>query len=456
MKPSTVYICSKCDAQTPKWAGRCFECGEWGSLSESRISNQESRISNSNPPAGGQIPNSTVPALKPIALQEISLPKAPRLKTGINEFDRVLGGGIATGSVILLSGEPGIGKSTLLAQVCGKVASQIGAILYTSGEESAEQVHGRFSRIRAIGARIYFLHETDAATIAATITKELPMLAVIDSVNTLRGPGGKSGTPAEIKAAAGIICETAKTAGVPIILVGQVRKDGEVAGPKALEHLVDVVLTLEGDPQHSYRLLRADKNRFGNIDEVGVFANSESGLREVANPSSLFLTSNANPTPGMAITALLEGSRPILCEIQALANKTSWGYPVRRASGIDPRRLDMILAVLQKRAGFRLDYTDIHVNASGGLKIRETAADLALLLAISSACQNKAIPKDMVAIGEVGLSGEVRNIKDIERRLHEAQKLGFKYTIVPRSANIKPEKAVLAVDSVNEALEIIS
>ena len=447
MKPQNVFICSKCDAQTPKWAGRCFECGTWGSLNEKIITK----------PLTSQLStlNSQTAALKPIALNQMIAPKAPRLKTNINEFDRVLGGGIAAGSVILLSGEPGIGKSTLLAQVCGKIATEKNAVLYTSGEESAEQVHGRFSRIGAIGAKIFFLHETDSAAIAATISKELPTLTVVDSVNTLRGPGGKSGTTAEIKAAAGIISEAAKTAGVPVILVGQVRKDGEVAGPKALEHIVDVVLSLEGDPAHSYRLLRAGKNRFGSTDEVGVFSNSETGLQEVANPSSLFLTSNANPTPGMAITALLEGSRPILCEIQALANKSSFGYPQRRASGIDPRRLDMILAVLGKRAGFRLDHTDVHVNSSGGLKIRETAADLALLLSVASACQNKAISKDIVAIGEVGLSGEVRNVKDIELRLREARKLGFKYAIVPRSADIKPGEGILAVDSVNEALEII-
>lgn len=449
MKPQTVFICSKCDAQTPKWAGRCFECGEWGSLTqETRYKVQGTRNQTQ-----GTLP-STAAAIKPIALGEISISKAPRIQTGIGEFDRVLGGGIPVGSVILLSGEPGIGKSTLLAQVAGKIAAKAGAVLYTSGEESAEQVHERFLRVGAIGAKVFFLHETDAAAVAATISKELPALAVIDSVNTLRGPSGKSNTPAEIKASAGAIAETAKLTGVPVILVGQIRKDGEVAGPKALEHLVDIVLSLEGDPQHSYRLLRANKNRFGNTDEVGVFAHDESGLREVANPSSLFLTGNKAAVPGMATTALLEGSRPILCEIQALANKSSFGYPQRRATGIDPRRLDMILAVLGKRAGFRLDYTDIHVNSSGGMRIKETAADLALLLAVASACQNKAIPKDMVAIGEVGLSGEVRNVKDIAHRLREAQKLGFKHIIVPRSAEITINGA-LPVSDVNEALEII-
>lgn len=447
MKSNMIFVCSKCDAQTPKWAGRCFECGEWGSLHEG-IKRQESKGRN-------QTAGFEAAALKPIALQELSIPKAPRMQTGIGEFDRVLGGGIAAGSVILLSGEPGIGKSTLLAQVCGRIAQNNGAILYTSGEESAEQVHGRFSRVGAIGAKVFFLHGGDAETIAATISKELPALAVIDSVNTLRGPGGKAGTPSEIKAAAGIICEAAKTSGVPIIMVGQIRKDGEVAGPKALEHLVDAVLSLEGDPQYSYRLLRVAKNRFGGTDEVGVFAHVESGLQEVSNPSSLFLGENKTAVPGMAITALLEGSRPILCEIQALVHKSSFGYPQRRASGIDPRRLDMVLAVLGKRAGFRLDYIDIHVNSSGGMKIKEPAADLALLLAVASACQNKAISKDMVAVGEVGLSGEVRNVKDMEKRVREAQKLGFKHIIAPRGANLPASENILPVADINEALEII-
>lgn len=442
MNPSTIYVCSKCDAQTPKWAGRCFECGEWGSL---KISNYQIPITKSDSPAL---------AAKPVVLRDIVMPKAPRIVSGINEFDRVLGGGIVPGSVMLLSGEPGIGKSTLLAQIAGRIAKKSGTVLYTSGEESAEQVHGRFLRVGAIGTQVLFLPETNAATVAATIESEKPTLAVIDSVNTLRGPGGKSGTPAEIKAAAAIITEIAKIMSVPIILVGQIRKDGEVAGPKALEHLVDVVLSLEGEAAHSYRILRANKNRFGSIDEVGIFSQSEKGLEEVANPSSLFLNSSDTTNPGSVVTALLEGSRPILCEIQALTHKSSFGYPQRRATGIDPRRFDLILAVLQRRAGYRLDYTDVHVNVSGGLKIREPAADLALLLAIASAYQNKIIDRRTVAIGEVGLSGEVRSVKDIERRLREAQKLGFKYPVVPRAANLSFE-GIIPVANINDALEVL-
>ncbi len=446
MKPSTVYVCSKCDAQTPKWAGRCFECGEWGSLQE-QIRNPKSEIRNSLSP---------VFTPKPIALGEIIMPKAPCLASGINEFDRVLGGGIPQGSVILLSGEPGIGKSTLLAQVCGSISKKSGAVLYTSGEESAEQVHGRFARVGAIGASVLFLPETDAATLAATIEAEKPAVAVIDSVNTLRGPSGKSGTPAEIKASAAIITEAAKRSSVPIILVGQIRKDGEVAGPKALEHIVDIVLSLEGDPQHSYRILRASKNRFGSIDEVGVFAQTGRGLEEVSNPSSLFLTENAAPNPGTAITALLEGVRPILCEIQALTHKSSFGYPQRRSTGIDPHRFNLVLAVLARRAGFRLDYTDVHVNVSGGLKIREPAADLALALSIASSYQNRPINRQMLAIGEVSLSGEIRSVKDMERRLREAHKLGFKHAIVPLGTKNEGGIEILEAKDINRALEIIA
>ncbi len=413
--------------------------------------NMESKISNSK----FQIPNSTVPALKPISLQEISLPKSPRIKTGINEFDRVLDGGIAAGSVILLSGEPGIGKSTLLAQVCGTIAKKSGPVLYTSGEESAEQIYSRFARINAIGSSVLFLNETDAASIAATIAKERPALSIIDSVNTLRAEGGKSGSPREIRAAVSILTETAKQNNLPIILVGQVRKDGLVAGPKSLEHLVDVVLTLEGDSQHSFRVLRASKNRFGATDEVGIFNHTENGFMEVPNPSALFIQERKTAIPGSVITVLLEGTRPLLAEIQALTHKTSWGYPQRRASGIDPKKLDLILAVLSRRAGLYLDHTDVHVNVGGGLKIREPAADLGILASIASAYIGRPFPKDMTAIGEVGLSGEIRPVKEIERRVREAQKLGFKYALVPKAAKLESSESLIQINSVTEALEIL-
>lgn len=448
MKQQTVYVCSKCDAQTLKWAGRCFECGTWGSLNEKTVTkplNSELRTLNL----------SNASAAKPMVLGDIVMPKAPRLASGINEFDRVLGGGIVAGSVILISGEPGIGKSTLLAQVCGRIAKKSGAILYTSGEESASQVHERFSRVGAFGASVLFLPETDAATLAATIEKEKPVLAIIDSVNTLRGPSGKAGTPADIRAASSIIISSAKHSNIPVILVGQVRKDGEVAGPKALEHLVDVVLSLEGEAAHSYRILRANKNRFGSIDEVGIFSQSENGLEEVANPSSLFLNSNGAANPGSVVTALLEGSRPILCEIQALTHRTSWGTPARRASGIDPRRLDVIIAVLSRRAGLRLDTTDVHVNVAGGMRIKEPAADLAITMSIASAYRGKPLPLKTIAIGEVGLDGEIRNVKDASRRLKEAVKLGFQYAITPAEAVNETVMKIIQVKTVSDALEII-
>lgn len=445
MKPSTVYVCEKCDAQSPKWAGRCFECGEWGGLKETI-------------PTMKQFNNATIsPAIaaKPMLLGDIVMPKAPKLASGINEFDRVLGGGITPGGVILLAGEPGIGKSTLLAQVCGEVAKKSGAILYTSGEESAEQIHARFARIGAIGSSILFLQETDAHVLAATIIKERPALAVVDSINTVRGPGGKSGTPAEIRAAVGIIVSAAKESNVPVVLVGQVRKDGEVAGPKSLEHLVDVVLQLEGDSQYSYRVLRASKNRFGASEEVGIFNHTEKGLEQVPNPSALFLGARSTSTAGSVVTVLLEGTRPILAEIQALTSKSAYGYPQRRASGIDPKRLDMILAVLTRRAGMRLEYTDVHVNVGGGLKVREPAADLSILASIASAYMNKPFNNETVAIGEVGLSGVVGPTKDMERRVREAQKLGFKYALVPESAKLKPNPSLVFVRSVNDVLDFI-
>lgn len=383
------------------------------------------------------------------------MPKTPKITSGINEFDRVLGGGITAGSVILLSGEPGIGKSTLVAQVCNKIAQKSGAILYSSGEESAEQIHARFTRIGTIGSKVLFLQETDAQVLAATIIKERPTLAIIDSINTVRGPGGRSGTSAEVRAAVGILVAAAKEGNIPVILVGQVRKDGIVAGPKSLEHLVDVVLSLEGDPQYSYRVLRASKNRFGATEEVGIFSQTENGLEEVKNPSSLFIGDRKKNLSGSAVTVLLEGGRPILAEIQALAHKTNWGYPQRRVSGIDPKRLDLILAVLSRRVGIRLDHTDVHINVTGGLRINEPGADLAILLAIVSSCQNRPLPADTVAIGEVGLGGEIRAVKDLERRVREAQKLGFKSAVVSSTANLKESEFALPVAAVSEALEIL-
>lgn len=420
-KNSTVYVCSNCDAQFSKWTGRCLECGKWGSVEGSKVESRRLKVNTQNyEPVKTQI------------LTEIQGKNADRKKTNISELDRVLGGGIVPGSLILLGGEPGIGKSTLSLQL----ACSTSPALYISGEESVEQIKLRADRLDSAGyglrvTGLSLANETNVGIITATIAATKPSLTIIDSIQTMYSEDvqGEPGNINQIKACTVKLLECAKQTNTAIVLIGHVTKDGEVAGPRTLEHLVDTVLYLEGDRFHQYRILRAVKNRFGPTDEVGIFEMKENGLKPVENPSANFLKERGENMPGSVVACLMEGTRPLLVEIQALVNKTSFGYPVRKASGFDLNRLHVLTAVLQKRAGLNLAQYDIHLNIVGGIRADEPAADLAVCLAIASSYKDKSLGKDLAAFGEVGLGGEVRSISHIERRIKECENLGMKRVI---------------------------
>lgn len=429
-KQTVQYECANCGAQYTKWTGRCLECGKWGTVQEAEVGTIGSRAESGK----------ALPAAKTVGLKDIQDKSIKRTTTGIGELDRVLGGGVVPGSLVLLGGEPGIGKSTLALQL----ATAIPRTLYISGEESVSQIKLRANRLGISAPTLELANVISVESIAATIEKQKPALAIIDSVQTIYSVDveGEPGAPTQIRAVTTKILETAKSTGVPIVLIGHVTKEGVVAGPKTLEHLVDTVLYLEGDRHHFYRILRTVKNRFGSTDEVGIFQMEEKGLVEVKNPSANFLAERGDHLPGNVVTCLIEGTRPILVEIQALVNKTAFGYPVRKASGFDINRLHLIIAVLQKRAGLSLEQYDVHLNIAGGLTADEPAADLAVALAIASAYKDKALGADLVVFGEVGLGGEVRTVFQTDKRIKECEQLGMKRVITraDNPAKIKTTK----------------
>ncbi len=442
-KSNTIFVCSHCGAQYPKWTGRCLECGKWSTITEEQ--NQKTKTEKKQ--------TAEYPPTKTQKLSDIKASDVSRIKTNISELDRVLGGGIVPGSLILLGGEPGIGKSTLAMQL----ATALNNVLYMSGEESVGQIKLRADRLPTTDSQLQLANEVHVETICSTIKQLKPALTVVDSIQTIYSEEstGEPGSVSQIRACTAKLMEVAKTTNTAIVIIGHVTKDGTVAGPKTLEHLVDTVLYLEGERYHAYRILRATKNRFGATDEVGIFEMKETGLEEVKNPSASFLQERGENMSGCVVTCLIEGTRPLLVEIQALINKTSFGYPVRKASGFDLNRLHVLTAVLQKRAGLNLSQYDIHLNVVGGIQADEPAVDLAVCLAIASAFKDKELGTDLVVFGEVGLGGEVRSVVQTEKRLKECEKLGMKRVIIHESIKTLEHKNTLKIIDVKNIAELI-
>jgi DNA repair protein RadA/Sms len=455
----TVYRCSECGADHAKWAGKCDACGEWNTLVE-EIAAPKVATKRGKPGVGGFGAGGRV--VETPRVGDVSGSEATRIKTGIDEFDFVLGGGIVPGSLVLVGGEPGIGKSTMLLQVAAELEARGHAALYVSGEESPLQVKLRADRLAPSAQRVALLGETLLETVLATAEANPPSVMVVDSIQTiftgeLEGAPGNVG---QVRECAARLMRFAKERGVAVLLIGHVTKGGGIAGPKTLEHIVDTVLYFEGESSLDHRVLRATKNRFGSVDEIGVFRMTEGGLIPVANPSELFLANRgAAPASGSAVTALIEGTRPVLVEVQALAAKSGFGTPQRVANGFDSRRLAMILAVLERRAGLSCSALDVFLNVVGGARLQEPAGDLAIAAALASSISNKPLGPYSVFIGEVGLGGEVRPVSQVERRLVEAEKMGMRTAYIARRAipNRIPEGLnVRGVDTVNDAFEAIA
>ena len=444
-RPKSVFVCQQCGSESPKWLGHCPGCDQWNTYVETVVK---------------RTPTAT--ATSPTQVQELSqLPSdsMPRLALPLTEFNRVLGGGIVPGSMVLIGGDPGIGKSTLLLEVAGIAAEREGKVLYVSGEESVHQIKLRADRLGIRGEGLFLLPETDLETIIERGTEISPRLVVIDSIQAVSQSGltSAAGSIAQVRECTSRLMQWAKSSNTPIFIVGHVTKDGAIAGPHTLEHIVDVVLYLEGERFSAYRLLRGAKNRFGSTNEVGIFEMRDQGLVEIANPSQVFLSQRSEGAIGSVIVPTLEGTRPLLVEIQALTSPTSFGLPRRNANGVDYNRLLMITAVLTKRARLALGNQDIIANVVGGIRVNEPAADLGIALAIASSSRNARVNPDLVAIGEIGLSGELRAVSQLEKRLAEAAKLGFKSCLLPPlqgGQKMPPEIEPIVTKSLSQALKL--
>jgi DNA repair protein RadA/Sms len=446
--PKLVFSCASCGSQSPKWLGRCPDCGEWNTFVEER--------------AASAVVASVQARLGGGAAQlyaDVDTAVAPRITTGISEFDRVLGGGLVPGSLVLLGGEPGIGKSTLLLQAAAHFAAEAGPVLYCSGEESAHQIKRRGERLGVRTVPLHLLAETCVEKLLEEVERLLPALLIVDSIQTvfsLKLPSAP-GSVGQVRQAATDLLFTAKGRNLPTILVGHVTKDGSLAGPKVLEHVVDTVLYFEGEQHHAHRVVRAVKNRFGAVSELGVFEMTGTGLRPVPNPSQLFLAERPSNAPGSAVLCTIEGSRPILVEVQALVSTAAYGPARRTANGLDPARVSMLLAVLDKRVGLHLATDDVFVNVAGGVTVDEPAADLAIAAAVASSLRNRPLHDHTVVFGEVGLAGEVRATSQAALRLREAAQMGFRRCVLPDGnvapSDVPPALEVVGVRSVAEALE---
>ncbi len=441
----TIFVCQNCGKESLKWLGRCPNCQEWNSFEETMVSFAPASIAAlENPPQ---------------ELSQVKTSTSDRLPLPLLEFNRVLGGGVVAGSLVLIGGDPGIGKSTILLQVSALAAQAGGKVAYVSGEESLSQIRLRAERLGVRGEGLYLLAETDLGAILSHLEQLAPSLVIIDSIQAVSLPelDSAAGSVGQVKECTLRLMHWAKPKAVPVFIAGHVTKDGSIAGPRVLEHIVDVVLYLEGEPFSAYRVLRGVKNRFGSTNEVGVFEMKEQGLVEVDNPSKAFLSQRWGEAIGSAVVPTLEGSRPLLVEIQALTTPTAFGLPRRTANGIDFNRLLLITAVLTKRAGLKLASQDIIVNVTGGLKIAEPAADLGIALAIASSARDVAVDPGLVVVGEVGLSGELRAVSQLERRVAEAARLGFERCLVPKtSAQIKAPKNIelLTASTLREAIKV--
>ena len=449
-KEKTVFYCTSCGNETPKWQGRCAACGQWNTIEEHIERKSASKRTVSSPVGSSRMPQK---------LQEVAENSESRFNTGVGELDRVLGGGAVAGSLVLVSGAPGIGKSTLLLQICNSLCFGH-KVLYVSGEESEHQLKMRAQRIHVNPDALYILSETNLDSILDAVESVQPDILIVDSIQTLyRGDNESApGSVSQVKDCTMALLQLSKSSGVTVFVVGHINKDGAIAGPKVLEHMVDCVLYFEGDPNSSYRLLRAAKNRFGSTNEIGVFEMVDTGLKEVPNPSKMLLDGRPEGASGTCVACVMEGTRPILAEVQALVTKTSFNVPRRTSDGFDFNRSALLLAVAEKRAGMKLSAFDAYINVIGGLRLDEPGADLPVILAVASSYLDKPIAGDLVAMGEIGLTGEIRSVSHLSQRLSEVSRLGFKSCIIPKNTSEKLEipegLTVYQVKNLREAIEI--
>jgi len=454
MKTKTIFSCSNCGFQSAKWLGKCPDCNSWNTLVEEDY----------EAPVGKDTKERTsLYKDEPVLLKDVDVKESTRIKTNISELDRVLGSGIVPGSVILIGGDPGVGKSTIALQISNHLTKQSHRVLYVSGEESVQQTTMRAKRLGddAKAGDLYIVNQTDLSLITEYIKKIKPEVVIIDSIQVIFDPSISSspGSVSQVRECAGILTQLAKSSGISIFIIGHVTKEGSIAGPRVLEHIVDTVLYFEGDRFAIYRILRAVKNRFGSTNEIGVFEMTQAGLIEVKNPSQIFLSERPKDVSGSAVTSVLEGTRPLLVEIQSLVSKTNFGYALRRTQGFDFNRLNLLVAVLEKKIGLHLELEDIFVNVAGGIQIEDPAADLAVCLAIASAFRDQPLMHEAAFLGEVGLGGEIRSISQANLRINEAEKLGFKQLYLPQNIfkGIDHKKGALElipVSTLKEALDI--
>ena len=449
MKAKTIFVCNECGYESAKWMGKCPACNSWNTFFEEKISTKVE---------SGKREKKIQEASKP--LNSYVGQDAQRTSTGYAELDRVLGGGLVKGSLVLVGGEPGIGKSTLILQLCDKVKGE-GKVLYVSGEESAEQIKLRADRLNIKNDDILFLGETDIDIIDQNIEELNPKLVIIDSIQTMYSEEISSapGSVSQVREITSRIMKICKSRKITTIIIGHVTKDGNIAGPRVLEHMVDTVLYIEGERYFSYRMVRGVKNRFGSTNEVGMFEMQEKGMVEITNPSSILISERDDNPSGSVVVATVEGTRPLLVELQALVTQSVFGLPRRTANGIDYNRLTLLVAVMEKKAGFMLGNQDVYLNVVGGIKVNEPALDLGIILATASSFKNVSIPKGVIALGEVGLTGEVRTINMMEKRLKEAERLGFKKSIIPENNKKLLKESykldIIGVKNINEAMKAI-